>query len=107
MFQNSDPEFCLLYCVLFSILFCIGRNKDFEALQIVHLYIGTPTYDIVDRDVKITFTTFISLVGGYMGLFTGFSILSGVEILYFLAKFFFSLRLNKTEYQKKAENHLM
>ena len=48
---------------------------------------------MVERDVKITFTTFISLVGGYMGLFTGFSILSGVEILYFLAKFFFSLRL--------------
>ena len=84
-----------------------GKDKAYKPLQLVHLYIGTPTYDIVEKDVKITFTTFISLVGGYMGLFTGFSILSGVEILYFLAKFFFSLRLNKTEYQKKAENHLM
>ena len=62
-----------------------GRNKDFEPLQIVHLYIGSPTYDIVEKDVKITFTTFISLVGGYMGLFTGFSILSGVEIIYHVA----------------------
>ena len=69
-------------------MFNLGRDKDFEPLQIVHLYIGTPTYDIVEKDVKITFTTFISLVGGYMGLFTGFSILSGVEIIYHIALYF-------------------
>ena len=49
----------------------------------------------------------IGLIGGTMGLFTGFSILSGIEILYFVAKFFFSLRLKKADYQKKAKNHLM
>ena len=31
----------------------------------------------------------LGLIGGTMGLFTGFSILSGIEILYFIAKFFF------------------
>ena len=65
-----------------------GKDKAYEPLQLVHLYIGTPTYDMVEKDVKITFTTFISLVGGYMGLFTGFSILSGVEIIYHLALYF-------------------
>ena len=58
-------------------------------------------------DFKVTLVGALGLIGGTMGLFTGFSILSGIEILYFLAKFFFSLRLNKAEYQKKAENHLM
>ena len=74
--------------MLNSFMLNLGRDKDFEPLQIVHLYIGTPTYDIVEKDVKITFTTFISLVGGYMGLFTGFSILSGVEIIYHIALYF-------------------
>ena len=30
----------------------------------------------------------LGLIGGTMGLFTGFSILSGIEIVYFAAKFF-------------------
>ena len=56
---------------------------------------------------KVTLVGALGLIGGTMGLFTGFSILSGIEILYFVAKFFFSLRLKKADYQKKAENHLM
>ena len=34
----------------------------------------------------------LSLVGGTMGLLTGFSILSGVEIVYFIIRLFLSLR---------------
>ena len=92
--------------LLLSELFYVGRNKDFETLQIVHLYIGTPTYDIVEKDVKITFTTFISLVGGYMGLFTGFSILSGVEIIYHVALYFanFWASGKTTKGRKSVEN---
>ena len=76
-----------------------GKDKAYEPLQLVHLYIGTPTYDMVEKDVKITFTTFISLVGGYMGLFTGFSILSGVEIVYYAAKFLLSSVTKKVRCQ--------
>ena len=32
----------------------------------------------------------LSAIGGTMGLLTGFSIISGVEIMYFSAKIFFS-----------------
>ena len=35
----------------------------------------------------------LGLVGGTMGLLTGFSILSGVEIIYYVLKFFMSLRI--------------
>ena len=56
---------------------------------------------------QVTLVSALGLIGGTMGLFTGFSILSGIEILYFLAKFFFSLRLSKAEYQKKSENHMV
>ena len=37
----------------------------------------------------------LGLVGGTMGLLTGFSILSGVEILYHFFTFFMSLRIYK------------
>ena len=62
-------------------------------LQVVHIYFDTATYDNIERDVKVTLNAQLGLIGGTMGLLTGFSILSGVEIIYYLAKLFMSLRL--------------
>ena len=42
-------------------------------------------------DIKVTLEAQLGLIGGTMGLLTGFSILSGVEIVYFLIKLFMSL----------------
>ena len=73
----------------------------------VHIYFDTSTFDRVEKDVKVTrkldlFKLFflnllpqvtlvaqLGLIGGTMGLFTGFSILSGIEIVYFASKFLF------------------
>jgi len=41
--------------------------------------------------------TVLGLVGGTMGLLTGFSILSGVEIVFYIVKFFMSLRIPSAE----------
>ena len=38
------------------------------------------------QDRKAKFVDQLSAIGGTMGLLTGFSIISGVEILYFAAK---------------------
>ena len=46
----------------------------------------TPTYDKITKDQKANFVTKFSTVGGTMGLLTGFSIISGIEILYFACK---------------------
>ena len=69
----------------------------------VHIYFDTSTFDRVEKDAKVCFIrrtwmlllegkvtlmAQLGLIGGTMGLFTGFSILSGIEILYFAAKFF-------------------
>ena len=51
----------------------------------------------------MTFTAQIGLIGGTMGLLTGFSILSGVEIVYYAVKFFMSLRITKIELAQKAK----
>ena len=62
----------------------------------IHIYIDTATYDEIERDVKVTINAQLGLIGGTMGLLTGFSILSFVEIIYYLAKFFMSLRTGIT-----------
>ena len=59
----------------------------------VQIHFDTATFDEIERDKKMTLEGQLGLIGGTMGLLTGFSILSAVEILYFAIKFFFSLRI--------------
>ena len=48
----------------------------------------TATYDEIEKDVSVTFGDQLGAIGGTLGLFAGFSIISGVEILYFVLKGF-------------------
>ena len=75
---------------------------DYAPLQLVQIYFNTATYDKIERDVRMTLTAQIGLIGGTMGLLTGFSILSGVEILYFAAKLVNSVMLPKRKAKSKA-----
>ena len=59
----------------------------------VQIFFASATYDEVKHDVKVTPEAALGLVGGTMGLFTGFSVLSGIEIIFFAAKFVLSLRI--------------
>ena len=59
-------------------------------LEVVQIYFDTASFDEIERDKKIKFEAQLSLIGGTMGLLTGFSIISGVEIIWFLAKLLFS-----------------
>ena len=95
---------------------------EYAPLQVVMIYIDTATFDEIKKDVKVTKDFFerkqsvfliwydydfhtkvtmeaaLGLVGGTMGLLTGFSILSGVEIVYYVIKFFMHhLRISRTE----------
>ena len=45
--------------------------------------------------MKVTLEAQIGVIGGTMGLFSGFSVLSGVEIAYYLGKFMFGKLLDK------------
>ena len=55
-------------------------------LRYVRIYFDTPTFDRITKDRAAKFVDMLSAIGGTMGLLTGFSIISGVEILYFAAK---------------------
>ena len=79
-------------------LFLSSSDKTvFVPLQVIEIFFDTGTYDDIERDVKVTINAQLGLIGGTMGLLTGFSILSGVEIIYYLAKFFMSLRHVRAE----------
>ena len=55
-------------------------------MRFVRIYFDTPTFDIVSKDRAAKFVDMLSAIGGTMGLLTGFSIISAVEIGYFAAK---------------------
>ena len=57
-------------------------------LRKIRIYFDTPTFDRITKDRAAKFVDMLSAVGGTMGLLTGFSIISGVEILFFSVKIF-------------------
>ena len=61
-----------------------GHQFAQSALQIVEIRFETATFDEIERDKKIKTEAQLSLIEGTMGLLTGFSIISGVEIVFFL-----------------------
>ena len=60
-------------------------------LRFVRIYFNTPTFDRITKDDAAKFVDMLSAIGGTMGLLTGFSIISGVEIIYFSTKIAWSL----------------
>ena len=46
----------------------------------------TPKFERITKDRAAKFVDMLSAIGGTMGLLTGFSIISGVEIIYFAIK---------------------
>ena len=61
----------------------------------MHIYFDTATFDNVERDQRVKFEAQISLVGGTMGLLTGFSIISGIETIYFLFRLTTTYQISK------------
>ena len=55
-------------------------------LQFVRIFFDTPTFDRITKDSRMKAGDIISAVGGTMGLLTGFSVISAVEILCFIFK---------------------
>ena len=64
-------------------------------MRLVRIYFDTPIFDRITKDRAAKFVDMLSAIGGTMGLLTGFSIISGVEILYFAAKIGFKFLRKK------------
>ena len=83
--------------------FFSGEELVNSTVEVVQIFFDTATYDNIKRDKKVKMEAQLSLIGGTMGLLTGFSIISGVEIIYFLAKAFF--RMIALNVEKKEGLH--
>ena len=58
--------------------------KEFEwknRLRFVRIHFDTPTFDKVKKDRAAKFSNMLSSIGGTMGLLTGFSLISAIEII--------------------------
>ena len=71
----------------------LGHSK----MEVIEIYFGAATYDEIEKDVRVTLEAALGLIGGTMGLLTGFSILSGVEIIFYIIKLLFSLRMRNSD----------
>ena len=67
---------------------------------IIQIFFDTATFDNIEKDKKVKVEAQMSLIGGTMGLLTGFSIISGVEIIYFVAKAFTGIIARHVEGKK-------
>ena len=84
---------CKVRIVPFDKTLLSDVTMKYTPMMLIHIYFDTETFDMIERDVKMTLPGILGLIGGTMGLFTGFSILSAVEICYFTARFFMSRRI--------------
>ena len=67
----------------------------------IQIYFNTATYDEIEKDRRVTVEAQLGVIGGTMGLLTGFSIVSGFEIVYFVIRFILSLN------QTKKKDHMI
>ena len=69
-------------------------------LRYVRIYFDATTFDKIYKDSAAKGVDMLSAIGGTMGLFTGFSIISGIEILYFAVKMILDTKGMKIKYIK-------
>ena len=65
-------------------------------MRYVKINFKTPKFDRITKDRAAKFVDMLSAVGGTMGLLTGFSIISAVEIMYFGIKIVIGFFQKKT-----------
>ena len=74
-------------------------------LRYARIYFYSTTFDQIEKDRAAKFVDQLSAIGGTMGLLTGFSLISGVEIAYFAIKNILEIlkiRFNKQKLNKNV-----
>ena len=65
---------------------CNSELNFASKLHYVKISFDTPKFEKITKDRAAKFVDMLSAIGGTMGLLTGFSIISEVEIIYFAFK---------------------
>lgn len=72
----DNPEFC-------------NENNITKSTVILNIYFDDLENEIIEEMPALTFDTLISNIGGNLGLFVGISVLSGMEVVEYILKFFY------------------
>ena len=93
LIQNN---ICIYFCfhqVLVSnnALFLVFEKKT--KIHLFRIHFGTFSYDIIKKDLKANLVDKLSHFGGTAGLFTGFSFITGFEIIVFVIMMLYNLYL--------------
>ena len=73
-------------------------------LRFLRIYFYATTFDRITKDRAAKFEDILSAIGGTMGLLTGFSIISAVEIVYFGTKIIFKILNDKITKNNSTSN---
>ena len=84
IYEGQDFPFPLNISLLANKSLGIEMKKP--NLRFVKIKFDTQVFDKIEKDRAAKFVDQLSAIGGTMGLLTGFSVISGVEIIYFAAK---------------------
>ena len=119
-FYEKDPtfpkstDFCTLISQQIANKVCVKnfqilnqeKNVDQELYKFIitytkqnivkmKIFFRDPYYTRIEKDVSMTFTSFLGTAGGLLGLCTGMSIVSLFELVYFLVKLLSNVRIKK------------
>ena len=110
---------CYFFTAILASIILSGWVPEVK-LQVVHIYFNSPIFDQITKvsflnnftnfslypqDAKTTTMTQISVIGGTLGLFTGFSIMSDIEIVYFIVKIIMG-RMDNTKLARKYKQNV-
>ena len=83
----------IFYCIYHIHIEQDSYDSEYQ-LRYVRIYFYATTFDKIIKDRAAKFVDMLSAIGGTMGLLTGFSIISAVEIVYFGIKMIFNVMKN-------------
>ena len=92
--SSGDLSKCLSEKVNFYHFHCFPVSlKERPPLDLVEIFFVPASFDQIERDRKLTLEAQLGLIGGTMGLLTGFSILRSHRLVdcYFILLFFYGL----------------
>ena len=84
---------------------CLDYELQRQNLRFVGIQFDTPTFDRILKDQAAKPVDMLSNIGGTMGLLTGFSLISAVEIVYFGAKILLKYLYDQRKKNNKEFKH--
>ena len=76
----------------------------------MNFFLDTPIITEITLEVRTNIYDMISAVGGSLGLFTGISVITIIEVVYWIGRFLkvgFKILLEKFKYWKKTKSKII